>query len=42
VSTQAIYNRRRQERIDTDLVAGLTSADHTELIAARSRTAQFE
>jgi hypothetical protein len=42
VSTQAIYNWRRQERIDQGLVLGLTSTEHAELIAARRRIAQLE
>jgi transposase-like protein len=42
VSSQSIYNWRRQERIDAGLVAGVTSTDHAELIAARRRIAQLE
>jgi transposase len=42
VSSQSIYNWRRQERIDAGLVAGVTSTDQAELIAARRRIAQLE
>jgi len=42
VSSQSIYNWRRQERIDSGLIAGVTSTDHAELIAARRRIAQLE
>jgi len=42
VSSQSIYNWRRQERIDAGLIAGLTSTEHAELIAARRRIAQLE
>ena len=42
VSTQTIYDWRRQERIDAGLIAGVTSTDHAELIAARRQIAQLE
>mgnify|MGYP001585973588 CR=1 FL=1 len=42
VSIQSIYNWRRQERIDAGLIAGVTSTDHAELIAARRQIAQLE
>lgn len=42
VSGQAIYNWRRQERIDRGELAGLTSSEHAELTAARRRIAQLE
>lgn len=40
VSSQSIYNWRRQERIDA-VIAGVTSTDHAELIAARRQIAQL-
>lgn len=42
VSTQAIYNWRRQERIDQGLAPGTTSTENAELIAARRRIARLE
>jgi transposase-like protein len=42
VSTQAIYNWRRQEQIDAGLRPGITSSDSAELVAARRRIAQLE
>jgi len=42
VSTQAIYNWRRQEEIDTGLRPGVSSSDNAELAAARRRIAQLE
>jgi transposase-like protein len=42
VSTQAIYNWRRQEQIDAGLRPGVTSTDNAELAAARRRIAQLE
>ena len=42
VSSQAIYNWRRQEQIDAGLRPGVSSTDHAELIAARRRIAQLE
>lgn len=42
VSTQAIYNWRRQEQIDAGLRPGVSSTDNAELVAARRRIAQLE
>lgn len=42
VSTQTIYNWRRQERIDSGLRPGVSSSDHAELIVARRRIVQLE
>ncbi len=42
VSTQTIYNWRRQEQIDSGLRPGVSSSDHAELIAARRRVVQLE
>jgi transposase-like protein len=42
LSTQTIYNWRRQEQIDTGVRLGVSSADHAELISARRRIAQLE
>jgi transposase-like protein len=42
VSTQAIYNWRRQEQIDAGLRPGVSSSDNAELVAARRRIAQLE
>lgn len=42
VSSQAIYNWRRREEIDSGLRPGVSSTDHAELIAARRRIAQLE
>lgn len=42
VSTQAIYNWRRQAEIDAGLRPGVTSTDNAELAAARRRIAQLE
>jgi transposase-like protein len=42
VSTQAIYNWRRQAEIDAGLRPGVTSSDNAELVAARRRIAQLE
>jgi transposase-like protein len=42
VSTQTIYNWRRQDQIDSGLRPGVSSTDHAELIAARRRIAQLE
>jgi transposase-like protein len=42
ISDQAIYGWRRQERIDSGQIPGMTSADHTELVAARRRIADLE
>ena len=37
ISDQAVYNWRRQERIDRGLEGGLTSGERAELQAARRR-----
>lgn len=42
VSDQTIYIWRRQEQIDTGLVAGLTSAEREDLRAARRRIRELE
>lgn len=42
VSDQTIYSWRHQERIDQGLVAGLTSAERTELTAAKRRIRELE
>jgi putative transposase len=42
ISTQTIYNWRRQHRIDQGLEPGLSSSEHAELLAARRRIAQLE
>src|SRR3954470_9629488 len=42
VSSQTIYNWRRQAEIDSGLRPGVSSSDHAELIAARRRIAQLE
>ena len=42
LSTQTIYNWRRQEQIDSGLRPGVSSTDLAELIAARRRIAQLE
>jgi transposase-like protein len=42
LSTQTIYNWRRQEQIDSGPRPGVSSRDHVELIAARRRIAQLE
>ncbi len=42
VSTQAIYNWRRQAEIDSGLRPGVASSDNAELAAARRRIAQLE
>jgi len=42
VSTQAIYNWRRQEQVDAGLRPGVSSSDNAELVAARRRIAQLE
>lgn len=42
ISDQTIYNWRRQARIDAGLEAGLTTAEHAELIAARRRIRELE
>jgi putative transposase len=42
ISTQTIYNWRRQHRIDQGLESGLSSGERAELLAARRRIAQLE
>jgi len=42
ISDETIYIWRRQERIDQGLVPGLTSAERTELAAARRRIRELE
>jgi transposase len=42
ISDQTIYSWRKQDRIDSGLEPGLSSADHAELVAARRRIAQLE
>ena len=42
VSRQAIYVCRRQVRIDAGLEAGVTSAEHAELVAAKKRIREKE
>jgi transposase len=42
ISAQSIYTWRRQDRIDKGLEPGLTSAEKSELTAAKRRIAEFE
>src|SRR5712692_8970474 len=42
ISDQTIYSWRRQDRIDQGLEAGLTSAERSELLAARKRIRELE
>ena len=42
VSQQTIYVWRRQARIDAGLEAGVTSAEHAELVAAKKRIRELE
>lgn len=42
ISDQSIYSLRRQDRVDRGLVPGLTSAEKSELIAARKRMVDLE
>ena len=42
VSDQAMYNWRRQDRIDRGEQPGLTSAEKAELAAAKKRIAELE
>jgi transposase len=42
ISSQAISNWRRQDRIDRGLEPGLSSIQHQELLAARRRIAELE
>jgi transposase-like protein len=40
ISAQSIYSWRRQDRIDKGPLAGLSSHEHNELMAARRRSAE--
>jgi transposase-like protein len=42
ISDQTIYNWRRQDRIDRGIEAGLSTAEHAELAAARKRIRELE
>jgi transposase-like protein len=42
VSDRTIYNWRRQERIDSGQMPGITSTDQAELVSARRRIAELE
>lgn len=42
ISDQTIYNWRRQDRIDRGVEAWTTTAEHTELVAARKRIRELE
>ena len=42
ISAQAIYTWRRQDRIDKGLEPGLSSAEKSELTAAKRRIAELE
>ena len=42
VSPESIYTSRRQDRIDRGLVPGLSSAEKSELTAAKKRIAELE
>ncbi|HVL37805.1 MAG TPA: transposase [Fimbriimonadaceae bacterium] len=42
ISSQTIYNWRRQDRVDRGLEPGLSSGEHAELLAAKRRIAQLE
>jgi len=42
VSKQTIYTWRRQARIDAGLEAGVTTAEHAELAAAKRRIRELE
>lgn len=42
ISGQTVYNWRRQDRIDRGVEAGLTSAEHAELLQARRRIRELE
>jgi transposase-like protein len=42
ISAQTIYTWRRQDRIDKGLEAGLSTAEHAELAAARKRIGDLE
>ena len=42
VSDQTVYDWRRQERIDSGVEPGLTTAERAELVAARRRIRELE
>jgi transposase len=42
ISDQSIYSWRRQDRVDKRLLAGLTSAEKSELTAAKKRISELE
>jgi transposase-like protein len=42
ITEQTIYNWRRQDRIDRGLEAGLSTAERSELAAARKRIRELE
>ena len=42
ISAESIYTWRRQDRIDKGLVPGLSSAEKSELTAAKRRIAELE
>ena len=42
ISGQSIYTWRRQARIDAGLEAGVTTAEHAELVALRKRVRELE
>lgn len=42
ISDQSIYTWRRQERIDRGVLAGLTSVEKAELMAAKKRITDLE
>lgn len=42
ISDQTIYNWRRQDRVDRGVEAGVSTAERTELIAARKRIRELE
>ena len=42
ISAQSIYTWRRQDHIDKGLLAGLSSQEQDELVAARRRITQLE
>ena len=42
ISAQVIYTWRRQQLIHSGQIAGMTSSDHAELVAARKRITELE
>jgi transposase len=42
ISEQSIYTWRRQDRVDKGLIPGLTSAERSELTAAKKRIHELE